>query len=317
VGLGAEKYIQAAADLWALAQFCDVARDVNDGPVMQDALGALGQIGARDFLVNITLRLDDLNTHETSDVETRRRLQRGAAGAINALEALREPDGYRPVFFASIGWYDPAIRRIAYDALPNIVDDPADIIIGIINNPSSIPEIKDTALQEMLRTLAPDASKAKVAAAALATGWTYSTNDSHNQRVLREMRMSAIDTIRLLGVGDNSVYANLEKSYNNNFVSAMPYYDEIRKTLETLSVIKTDEAVELLLKFLRELHARRRDGPWGNKERQALQWLIPALGATKTQSQDAALLLTTIQSSGDYTGAEQIWARDALREISR
>lgn len=314
-GLAAEKYEPAAADLWQAVLYFDITRDYNSGLVMQDALTALGQTNGKEFLSHIVLRLNDFNTQPISDVESKRRTQRAVVGCINALEGFHEPDGYRPVFFASLGWYDPAIKSMASIALPNIVDDPGDIIIGIIQDPSSTPSVKYEAWREMLRTSAPDESKAKVAAVALASGWFYSTSNQTYQRNLREMRMSAIDTIRVLGASDNSVYTNLEKSYTNNFVNNVPDYDEIRKTLNALSALKTDEAVQLLLKFLRELNARRRSGPWTNKERQMLQWVIPSLGATQSPSQDAVLLLTTIQRSSDYTSMEQRWARDALAEM--
>jgi len=315
--LADENYTEAAPEIWQLVPIFDVIRDVNDGFVMQDALVALGQIGAKEFVPHIVQALDDLNTRETSDVETKRRMQRGVLGAISALEALHELDGFRPVFFASVGWYDPAIKDIASAALPNIVEDPGESIIEIILGSSNNPDIKYNAWREMLLTNAPNTSKARVAAVALDTGWTYSTSNQNYQRSLREMRKSAIDIIRFYGVEDDSVYANLEKCYGNNFNSTVPDYDEIRKTLDTLSALGSDEAVQLLLNFLRELHTRRRGGPWGNKERQVFQWVVPSLGATKTQSTDVVQLLTTIQRSDDYTGAEQGWARDALRELGQ
>jgi hypothetical protein len=200
-------------------------------------------------------------------------------------------------------------------ALPNIMDDPGEIISEIIRDTSITPPIKYEAWREMLRSRAPDESKARVAAVALATGWTYSSPSPVFQRNLREMRMSAIETIRVLGVADDSVYADLERSYSNNFINPTPDYDEIRSTIVCLSAIASDQAVDLLTKFLRELHGRRRSGPWGNRERQIFQLVIPALGATGTRSQDVRLLLTTIQRSSDYTGAEQGWARDALRVL--
>ena len=315
--LGAEKYGEAAPDLWQAVQFFDVIDDANQGLVMQDALTALGQVGGKEFLPHIILRLDDFNTQSIPDVESRRRVQRAVVGCINALEALHEAEGFRPVFFASIGWYDPAIKSMASVALPNIVDDPGDVISAIIQDSSNIPSVKYEAWREMLRTRAPNSSMAKVAAVALATGWNYSTPNVTFQRNLREMRMSAIDTIRIMGVADDSVYLDLEKSYSNNFINNVPDYDEIRKTLNCLSSAGSEQAVDLLLKFLRELNARRRSGPWGNKERQMLQWVIPSIGATKTPSQDVRLLLSTIQRSSDYTGAEQGWARDALRELGQ
>jgi len=321
-GLADEKYTEAAPEIWQIVQFADTVRadnvrDVNDGILMQEALIALGQVGDKNYVHNVALRLDNYNTDVVSDVETRRRVQRGVVGCINALEALHELDGYSPVFFAYVGWYDPAIKTIAHDALPNIVDDPGEVISTIIQTFSNNPEVKYTAWQEMLRTRAPDASKAKVAATALATGWSYSTNEQQFQRILREMRMSAIDTIRVLGVEDDSVYANLDRSYSNNYASNAPNYDEIRKTLSTLSVLKTDEAVQLLVKFLRDLNERRRTGIWANKERDVFSWVVPSLAATKTASPEARQLLTAIERSSDYTGTEQNWARDALRELSR
>jgi hypothetical protein len=314
-GLAAEGQSAAAGELWQVVLISDVIREINDGFLMQDALIALGQVGGRDFIPHIVLRLDDFNTLVISDVESRRRVQRAVVGAINALETLADPAGYRPVFFVSVGWYDTSIKTIASLALPNIMDDPGEILAEVIRDPSSVPEVKYVAWNEMLRSNAPGQSKAKVAAVALDTGWFYSTPDPGFQRILREMRMSAIDTIRIYGVEDESVYLNLEKSYRNNFVNVVPHYDEILRTLNALGVIGSDEAVQLLLNFLRELHDRRRIGPWGNRERQVLQWVLPAIGLTKTQSMEVRQLLTTIQRSDIYTGAEQTWARDALRAL--
>jgi hypothetical protein len=316
-GIAAERYIDAAPELWLLVQNFDVVRDFNDGLVMQDALIALGQVGAKDYVPHITLRLNNFNSDHTSDAETRRRMQRGVVGAINALETLQEPAGFRPVFFASIGWYDLAIRTIASVALPNIMEDPGEIISEIIRDPSNNPIVKYEAWREMLRTRAPDESKARVAAVALETGWAFVTANIDFQRNLRNMRLSAIDTIRLLGVADESVYANLERSYRNSFVAAVTDFEEIRRTVGALSASGSDEAVNLLLGFLRELHGRRRIGPWGSRERQVLQMVIPALGASGTQSQAVSQLLTTIQRSSDYTGAEQGWAREALRMLGQ
>jgi hypothetical protein len=314
-GLAEERYTDAAPDIWRVVQNFDVVRDINDGLVMQEALIALGQVGAKDFVPHIALRLDNFNTDVTSDVQTRRRIQHGVMGAINALEALQELQGFSPVFFASIGWYEPAVRTMASIALPNIVEDPGEIIAEIIQNASNDPRIKYEAWREMLRTRAPDSSKASVAAVALETGWTFPTSNLDLQRFLREMRISAIDTIRIMGVADETVYPNLERSYRNSFVTANPDFEEIRRTVNALSASGSDEAVGLLTDFLSELHTRRRSGVWGSRERQVMQMVIPAIGASRTQSQEARQLLSTILRSTEYTSAEQTWARDALRAL--
>jgi len=313
--LTAEKYAPAAPEIWALVQYFDIAHEENDGLAMQDAILALGQTGDQDYVYHIVLVLDDCNTHQTPDFESRRRIQRAAAGCIISLEAMHAIDGYRPVFFAYIGWYDPSIRNMAHEALPKIVDDPSEAIIDIIRDNINNSNVKLRAWQEMLRTNAPDSSKAKVAAVALEMGWKYPTSNTALQRDSKLMRLSAIDTIRILGVADDSVYADLDRSYNNNFATNNPDFDEIFRTVDALSAVKTDDAVGLLVKFLRDLNERRRSNIWSDKERRTMQYIIRALGTTGTQSPDAMFILNTIQGSQVYTGAEQAWARDALRQL--
>ena len=314
-GLGAEGHAEAASDLWrAVVQF-DVAHAQNDGLVMQDALTALGQVDGRNYIPHIVQRLTTLNSQVLTDLETRRRVQRAVVGCINALEAFRDPAGFQPVFFASVGAFERPIQNRASIALPNIADDPGDLIIEIIRDPSVPPSAKYEAWREMLRTRAPDESRARVAAVALDTGWTFVTGNLAQQRYLRSMRVSAIDAIRHFGAADDSVYVNLERSYRNNFVNPAPDFEEIRRTLAALSAMGTDRSVDLLLGFLRELHERRRIGPWGARERQVFGWVVPNLGASGTQSQEARFLLATIQRAHEYTGVEQGWARDALRAL--
>jgi len=314
-GLGAEKYTAAAPDIWQVAVNFDVVRDANEGSAMQAALIALGQVNGTDYLPQIVQRMNDYNTQTYRNPEARRRVQMAVIGCINALETMHDISGYRPVFFASVGSYDPAVRQIASNALPNIVEDPGDVISAIIQDASNDPSIKLTAWREMLRTRAPGPSKAKVAAIALATGWNYSTSNRPLQENLRDMRKSAIDTIRQFGIVDNSVYANLERSYATNFNSNQPDYDEIMLTLNALAAVKSEESVDLFNKFLRELHGRRRNGPWGDKERRVFEWVISCIGVTGTKSQDSRLLLSTIQRTADYTPYEQGLARRALEQL--
>jgi len=315
-GLGAERHTAAAGDLWHTAELFDVVRDANDGNAMQAALIALGQVTGRDFIPQIVQRLNNYNSQTYRNAETRRRVQMAVIGCISALEAFRDISGYRPVFFASNnGGYDPSVRQIASNALPNIADDPGEIISAIIQDSSVTPNIKLVAWNEMLRTRAPDASKANVAAVALTTGWTYATTNRSFQANLSEMRKGAINTMRQVGIANSSVYEFLERSYSRNFLSNTPDFDEIMLTLNTLAAVKSDQAVEMLVRFLRELHGRRRSGPWGEKERQVFQWVVACIGFTETRSEDARQLLTTIQRTNDYTPHEQRLAANALSSL--
>jgi hypothetical protein len=314
-GLAAEKYTAAAGDLWQTVVFFDISRDNNEGFAMQAALIAIGQVDGKEFTSHVVQRLNNFNAQALSDIETRRRVQRAVTGCVRALELFHDIEGYKSVFFVSVGGYDKAIQDIASNALPNMVDDPGEVIIAIIRDPSNKPHVKLEAWREMLRTKAPGSSKARVAAVALSTGWNYSTTDINFQTNLREMRKGAIDTIRQFGASDDSVYPGLEKSYVNNFINNVPDYDEIRFTLSALSAINTEPAVELLQKFLSELHERRRNGPWARKERQCFGWVIEAIGATETKSTSILILLNTIKRDSKYTSTERKWVDSSLKSL--
>jgi len=315
-GIAEEKFAAAAADLWQTVVLFDVARDNNEGFAMQAALIALGQIGAKDYTPHVVQRLNFFNTQTFSDVETRRRVQRAVTGCVRALESFHEIDGYRPVFFVYIGSYDKAIQDIAANTLPNIVDDPGDVIAAIIRDPSNNPRVKYDAWKEMLRTRASGASKSKVAAVALSTGWNYSTTDINFQTNLREMRKGSLDTIRQFGVPDDSILTSMKKSYDENFINAKPDFDEIRLTVNALASLKSEASVKILEKFLEELHARRRSGPWANKERQCFEWIVYGIGATGTQSTSVEQLLNTIYRDSKYTSQEKKWVEATMKALN-
>jgi hypothetical protein len=315
-GIAEEKVAAAAADLWQTAVFFDVARDNNEGFAMQAALIALGQVEGKDYTPHVVQRLNFFNTQTFTDVETRRRVQRAVTGCVRALESFHEIDGYRPVFYVYIGSYDKAIQDIAANTLPNIVDDPGDIIGSIIRDPSNNPRIKYEAWKEMLRTRAPGSSKAKVAATALTTGWNYSTTDINFQTNLREMRKGAIDTIRQFGAPDDSILTSLKKSYDENYLSSKPDYDEIRLTLNTLSAIGSEPSVELLRGFLSDLHEKRRSNIWGNKEKQCFDWIVSALGATGTQASSVEQLLNTMYRETKYSAQEKRSIESTMKALN-
>jgi len=310
-----EKYAAAADDIWKSVVLFDVTRDNNEGFAMQAALNALGQLGAKDYIPYIVQRLNQFNAMTLSDLETRRRVQRAVIGCVNTLELFHDIEGYKSVFFVSVGGYDKPIQDVAIAALPNIVDDPGEIIIAVIIDPSNNPRVKLAAWREMLRSKAPGDSRAKVAAVALSTGWSYSSSDINFQTNLREMRKSAINTISQFGASEDSVFPNLYKSYSFNFLNNVPDYDEIRFVISALSALKTEPAVALLHKILHELHDRRLSGPWSRKERQCLEWVLSALGSTGTKSADVMKTLMVMRRETKYTSSEKKWIESAMKSL--
>ncbi|MCL2231347.1 MAG: hypothetical protein FWC01_09660 [Treponema sp.] len=314
--LGAARFQEAAWDLWQAAELFDVFGNATDGNAQQAALTALGQIGNKAVLPNLVLRLSEYNLQPVRNAEQRRRVNMAVIGFISALEAFKDISGFRPVFFASVGPYDQTIRNIAIAALPNIVDDPSEAMIPMIREPGTDPATKLQIWRELNRTRMPDSSKAKVAAAALEVGWAIQTANRTHQTALRELRKGALEIIRQFGVSADSVYADLERSYVNNFENSNPDYDEIMLALNALTAVNTEQSVRLLYNFLNGINGRRRVGPWGNKERRCFEWIVSCLGATRTQMGEVRILLLTISRNTIYTPQEREMAARALSAIT-
>jgi hypothetical protein len=315
-GLGAEKYNPAANELWETADYFDIARDINEGNTMREAYIALGQVGGVDFVPHMAQRLNQFNEQLISSGEAKIKVQLVVIGLINALETLKDHSGFRPVFNVAIGSYDSGIKEMAYNALINIVDDPADLIIEIIeDNIKTDPITMQEAVRVMNRSKAPDSSRARVAAAALRASWDYHTTNRALIIVSNQIRKNAIDDIGKYGVSDDFVYRYLERAYVTSFNNYNTDYDEIMKTLSALAAVKTDDAVALLYKFLKEFNDRRRTGPWDRKERLVFEWVVNGIQLTGTQSQNVKQLLTTIYRSDRYTSQERRLAENALKAL--
>ena len=322
-GLAAEKHTAAAPEIWFLLQYFDIASPQNDGYLMYEAFVAMGQVNAKSHAARIAVYLDSYNARSTTNEQIRTQIHRVAPGAINALEALCEPPegiGMKQVLIASAGWYESNVRNIASDSLIKMMEALGEVIGDIVNvimrDPLNSITIKNTCWQELLRSRAPDTAKARVAAVALEQSYSFFTATFETQSAIREMRRTAIETIRVLGVTDDSVYTNLQRTYREAFVTTGTDFAEIERVVRALSAVKTDKAVDLLTEFLQGIHSRRRSGPWGAIERNIMRVLIEAIATTGTQSQNAHAILSLIQGSSNYTGAEQGWARSALTALN-
>ena len=320
-GLAAEKHTAAAPQIWFFIQYFDISQPPNDGFLMYEALVAMGKVGGKDYTQYIIDILEGYNARPTTDIEVKGRVERVMAGIISALEDLCDPSGVKPVFFASIGWYDTEIKKLAsvslirtMEALGDVISD---VISEIILDHFNLPPVKIAAWEELLRAHVSNSAKSKVATSAIEASYTFVATSRESQNTLRFMRMSAIDTIRVVGVEDDRVYPFLERTYREAFDTPNTDFEVIVTVVRALSGVKTEEAVDLLIEFLRGLHSRKRSGPWGVVERDIMAIVIPAIGSTGTQSRSAIQLLTVISTSSVYTNAEQNWARNALAVLRK
>ncbi|MCL2266312.1 MAG: hypothetical protein FWC17_00935 [Treponema sp.] len=319
-GLAAEQQTDSAAQVWLLLQYFDIANQQNDGLLMYEALVAMGQINATFYTSHIAGFLESFNARPTTDALLKSKIQRVVPGVITALEILKEPAGVKPVFFASIGWYDNSVKAIASASLNRLMESLGevipDIIIGILRDPLNTASVKNSAWQEFIKIHVSDESKARVAAVALEQSYVATSRES--AVLLRTMRLSSIDTIRQFGVSDGDiVYPYIERTYRESYDTVTADFEMIIMIVRALTAARTDEAVDLLTQFLTGVHNKRRSGPWGATERDLMRVFIQAIASTGTQSTDALRILRMIAGlQNTYTPAEQQWAKDALSALN-
>jgi hypothetical protein len=302
--LGTSKYAAAGPDLWkAVETFANPL-------VKSEAVIALGKAGAVDYLPHVVQLLTDLNTKIPSEREIQVRDSRVAYGAVVSLENFKDISGYLPVFFASNGWYDSRIKAQAVASLPVITDDPTDPLLQVVKSPGYAYSIKYLALQSEEASQAPEASKARVAAAALAEGWKAATTDIHLRNELALIRKLSLDMIRRYGIGnDNTVYINLGRCYREG-----ADINEKLDAVQALSAIATDQAAFLLNSFILAIHQRRQSNALTREDDQMIRALITALGATKRSAGKSSL--TLVQQSPAWTNPIRNLAGTALENLS-
>jgi len=241
--LGDYGYLPAAPHLW------DLVVTASDPLVRAEALMSLGKVKATDYADEIALLLRDLNFKPTIDADAG---EKTAFGAIIALGMLKQPKGWEPVFFASDSWYSNQTRQMAEAILPDIVEDPTDIIRRII--PAESVARKTLALKQGLVSRAPDARKVSLAVFALGEGLHQRGKDKKEEGELGNFRRKALSGLIGLGSKDPQATPYLQQSYEQGEM------DEKLLALQALGTDGGDDAVTVLRKIILDLDKQRKDG---------------------------------------------------------
>jgi hypothetical protein len=298
--LGAEKYTQAAADLWLVV-------DGFAAPLVKaEAMMALGKIRATTYLPQVIRVLESTNVAPTTD---RLNGERIAFGAIIALEKYQDPSGYLPVFFASIGWYSERIKSQAVKSLPFIAQDPTSYMLQVVKGSAYDYPTKYSALRTIEASKVTNQNKVSVAVAALTEGWRSSTNDVQLRATLTEMRKMAIGMINRYKTEDETIYPLLERSYTQGVDT-----QEKLGAIMALASQGTDEAAQRLSKFLMDLNAKRVNNNIRQEEEQMVRAIIPAIGQTGRSVGRTAL---NAVGASNWTPAVKALADNALKQLNR
>jgi hypothetical protein len=297
--LGAEKYTQAAADLWLVVDQFAVPL------VKAEALMALGKIRATTYLPQVIRVLESVNAAPTAD---RLNGERIAFGAIISLEKFQDPSGYLPVFFASIGWYSERIKSQAVKSLPFISNNPGPYMLEVVKGSAYGYAAKYAALRTIESARGVDIKeKVSVAVAALAEGWRAPTNDVQLRSILADMRKMAIGMINRYKSSDEAIYPLLERSYTQGVDT-----QEKLSAVAALASQGTEESARRLSSFLMDLNAKRVSGNIRQEDEQMVRAVIPALGQT---GQSIARPALNAVGASNWTNAVIALANNALKQL--
>ena len=241
--LGAWRYTNAAASVMR------VVDDSTDPLTRSEALIALGSMRATEYAEKISLLLRDLNLAPSADRDGGEKL---AYGSILALERLRSPLGFAPLFFASEGWYSRRVREQAARSLPLVLDDPTEVVAEIIEKESL--ERKIRAFELLMRSKAPDGKKTQTAAIALARGISLSSRNRAEETLLSDLRVRSMNALVALGDRSGNSSADFNQSYRRGGL------DEKLVALRAMGATRSVESAQFLRDIIIDLDSVHRRG---------------------------------------------------------
>jgi hypothetical protein len=296
-GLGKLKAGESAQVLFACYQTAA-------SPLLKsEALTAIGKVRGIAYTEQIALILKDLNLNPGKDAQFAEIV---AFGCINALEKLKSPLGYKQVFYASNGWYSKRIKDRALGALPNMTDDPTDILLEIMRE--SIPDIKLTALQAADSSRAAEDNKISVAVLALETGLYEQPTDARQQVKFGELRKLAISMFIKYRTKNDAILEPLKLTIERNFDP-----NERLSAVTALGINGSDGAAKMLAGFLDNQNRRQASG-LPDPDNRYTTALMRSLGITKNPIGRPALLAVEFSN---YTPAMVKISKEALQEIDK
>ena len=241
--LGDFRYTNAASSAMRAVE------DSSDALTKAEALIALGSMRAVEYAEKVSLILRDLNLQPTRDAEAGEKI---AYGAVLALERMRAPIGFAPLFFASEGWYQKRVRDQAMRSLPLVLDDPSDAVMALLLEET--PDRMVKALNLELTSKAPTENKAKVASKALDRGLLASPKNKTDEVTLAQLCVNAMNALAVSGPGNGSNAPNLAQAYR------LGSFDERLVALKAMGADKSVEAAKEMSAIILDLNSQQMAG---------------------------------------------------------
>ena len=223
--------------------------DSTDPLTRAEALIALGSMRADEYAERIALLLRDLNNEPTADKQGGEQV---AYGCVIALERMRSPVGFAPLFFASEGWYSKRVRDQAERSLALVLADPSESVSALLRTETPPRMLRALALE--LRSQAPAVGKTAVAALALSRGIAYAPRNRVEQGQLSELRVVAMNALASAGPGNGSAVPDMAEAYR------IGPTDERLVAMKALGAEKSPASAAALRDIILDLNSAQKAG---------------------------------------------------------
>ncbi len=294
--LGGFRYVEAAPFVW------DVTEQTADPLARAEALMALGNMRALEYAQKIALLLRNLNFEPTTDRDAGEKV---AFGAVLALEKLKDPVGFAPVFFASEGWYSRRVRDQALRSLPNILDDPTEAVRQIVAEETLERKLK--ALDLQIASKAPEERKVEICRQALERGHVITPRDRAAGAKLRDLRVRALRGLITLKAGGGDSTTRLNDSYK------LGDTDERLLALQALGTDASDASARVLAAILADMDLQQQAGISDEVRNRLALAAIQYAGATKNRAVRPAL--TAISLNEKWSNSIIRAAQETLKAL--
>lgn len=285
--LGSLKASDAAADIYY------VMKNTDDEFLRAAAITALGNAGARDYADEISQHLNYINS-EIILIENNEKRRSVINACILALERLKHPVGFEPVFFTSIGRYARDSVKQAERALQNMVEDPTDLIIEIIKDDNTFAT-RLAALEVEEKSSATAERQTEAATAAIEVSLVYNAQTPAEKQFQTRTKVKSAEMIRDLGAANENAIQWLGIMLNSSTV-----VNEIIISLQALGTYSSDSAVDVLNTYLKYHNDRRASGLQYKDER-AIRACINALGNTGNPNAKESLMAVEFSNWSSQT----------------
>ncbi|MCF7927704.1 MAG: PBS lyase [Spirochaetales bacterium] len=234
----------------------------SDDPLLKgEAILSLGKMRARGYAEDFALMLRNLNMNY-GDIQQQRANETLAYSLVLALELLKDPVGYSPVFFAASGWYSDVgnVKQAAERALKTMVDDPTDQLTNILLEAKDI-SVKKRALEAAVESDASSQNKVELASLALAEGLNREANSAAQRRELKQLRLDSLRILAEAAIPDESALVSFDEMIYQYRVDRVFDEDEMLTAIHTMGNYKdSEEAAEILSRFLEYMNNQREAG---------------------------------------------------------